>query len=217
MNMALTIDGKSVRPEGRWFGLSSVNDRQRMDKIRSRAQAVVTGSGTIIKDNPVLWLRRQDGTPDPDSPLPVIMCRSSLPPQNAKVFRGVRKPLLFANEKLFSDGRFRNEQEFCRQAADPVLQSEDAVTPENLLCHLSAKGITQVLLEGGPVLTYSFLEEDLIDRIYITIVPFIIGMKDLGGLADGQNPLTGFDTAKWKPAESEIVGNEIFLIWDRIH
>ncbi|HMZ61570.1 MAG TPA: dihydrofolate reductase family protein, partial [Leptospiraceae bacterium] len=40
VNMAMTIDGKTARPDGKWYGLSSRNDKIRMDKYRSEADAL---------------------------------------------------------------------------------------------------------------------------------------------------------------------------------
>ncbi|EMF45079.1 riboflavin biosynthesis protein RibD C-terminal domain protein [Leptospira interrogans serovar Lora str. TE 1992] len=43
VNMAMTLDGKVSRPDGRWYGLSSRNDKKRMDEIRSKAEVLILG------------------------------------------------------------------------------------------------------------------------------------------------------------------------------
>ena len=43
INMAMTLDGKVARPDGKWYGLSSRNDKKRMDLIRSQADALILG------------------------------------------------------------------------------------------------------------------------------------------------------------------------------
>ena len=59
INMAMTLDGKVARPDGKWYGLSSRQDKRQMDRIRSQADALILGKNSLINDDPVIKLRRQ--------------------------------------------------------------------------------------------------------------------------------------------------------------
>lgn len=61
-------------------------------------------------------------------------------------------------------------------------------SPGALAGFLHKKGYKYVLVEGGPTLLGSFLKEDLIDEIFLTIVPKIIGSDKNStlNLAEGQ-------------------------------
>ena len=41
--MAMTIDGKVERPDGKWYGLSSKNDKAKMDFYRSQYEVLILG------------------------------------------------------------------------------------------------------------------------------------------------------------------------------
>ncbi len=51
----------------------------------------------------------------------------------------------------------------------------EKITPKKLLENLYKKGKRKVLLEGGAHTLGAFLKEDLVDEIYLTIAPKIVG------------------------------------------
>lgn len=54
VNMAMTLDGRVMRPDGRWHGLTSREDRRRMDEHRSHARALLLGKASLIADDPIV-------------------------------------------------------------------------------------------------------------------------------------------------------------------
>jgi riboflavin biosynthesis pyrimidine reductase len=80
--MAMTLDGKVARPDGKWYGLSSRQDKRQMDRIRSQADALILGKNSLINDDPVIKLRYVEGK----DPLPVILLRKGIVSKNRKVF-----------------------------------------------------------------------------------------------------------------------------------
>jgi 2,5-diamino-6-(ribosylamino)-4(3H)-pyrimidinone 5'-phosphate reductase len=215
INMAVTLDGRVIRPGGRWYGLTSRNDRKRMDEIRLLSQALIIGTNTIITDNPVVWNVHEDGSKNPDSPIPVMMCRSRLPPVSSRIFESVHRPLIFVNEQLFSENDGKYDENIYNNAAELILLPEDEIIPEVVLTHLRAKGIYRVLIEGGPSLNHAFIEKNLINRIYLTIVPYIIGGSEGSGIVTGRTSLPDFDRKNWILEESRSVENEVYLIYNR--
>ena len=81
INMAMTLDGKVARPDGKWYGLSSRDDKKRMDVYRSSADALILGKNSLINDDPVIKLRYIDGK----DPLPVILIRKGIVKKDRKV------------------------------------------------------------------------------------------------------------------------------------
>jgi 5-amino-6-(5-phosphoribosylamino)uracil reductase len=51
----------------------------------------------------------------------------------------------------------------------------DNVDEATLLANLSARGLTRVLTEGGPMLLGSFIEREMLDELCLTIAPFVVG------------------------------------------
>ena len=82
INMAMTLDGKVARPDGKWYGLSSRDDKKRMDVYRSQTDALILGKNSLINDDPVIKLRYVEGK----DPLPVILIRKGIVKKDRKVF-----------------------------------------------------------------------------------------------------------------------------------
>ena len=73
-----------------------------------------------------------------------------------------------------------------------------------------------MLLEGGPTLNYSFQKAGLIDVINLTIVPFLIGKKNLPSIVDGELEFPNFAEDKWNLTHCEKIDNEVFLRYEKL-
>ncbi|EQA63601.1 RibD family protein [Leptospira alexanderi] len=208
INMAMTLDGKVSRPDKRWYGLSSRNDKKRMDEIRSKADALILGKNSILNDDPVIHLRYVQNAKDPR---PVILLRSGTLPEDKKVFRFSKQPpLIFCLNENYSSVL----NNLCSVAEIISLPGND-LSPLEVLKVLSEMGYREILLEGGPSLNDSFFRLELISRIYLTIVPFLIGQKDLPSITGGPKEYLNFDRKKWDLISSEVLENEVFLIYQK--
>lgn len=207
INMAMTLDGKVARPDGKWYGLSSRNDKKRMDLIRSQADALILGKNSLLNDDPVIKLRYVDGK----DPLPVILLRKGIIPKAKKVFsHTIVRPLVIClreNESIV-------KEELAAHADILVLEGDD-IEPTKVIEILKQKNLNRVLLEGGPTLNYAFQKAGLIDVINLTIVPFLIGKRSLPSIVDGEEEFLSFDSEKWKLTQCEKVDDEIFLKYEK--
>ncbi|TGL57147.1 RibD family protein [Leptospira ognonensis] len=208
INMAMTLDGKVVRPDGRWYGLTSKEDKLQMDVYRSQSDAIILGKNSVINDNPVVKIR---AFPNALNPRPVILIRNGTLPTDKHVFEeSDHIPLVICTKNNLKEIKADLEN----RAEIFALDSTD-LDPKKVTGILKRKGYKNVLLEGGPKLNYSFLDGDLVDRIYLTLVPFVIGKNGLAGIADGTSAMAGFDEREWVLKNSVSKGNEIFLTYDR--
>ncbi|PJZ69882.1 pyrimidine reductase [Leptospira perolatii] len=208
VNMAMTLDGKVCRPDGKWYGLSSRNDKRRMDQLRAEADALLLGKNSLLQDDPVTHLRYVEGKSDPR---PVILIRTGTLPVDRKVFRHSKtKPLVYCTEKNAKEVRSTLSEltEIC------VLGPED-IESTDVLRDLGTRGYSNVLLEGGPRLNDSFFRKNLVDKINLTIVPFVIGQEDLPSITGSSIAYENFDLQSWKLIRTEVIEDEIFLQYER--
>ena len=206
--MAMTLDGKVARPDGRWHGLSSAGDRHRMDIYRGEADALIVGRESVIQDDPLVVPRHIHEGERP--PVPVMICRSRLPPVDRKMFAQTQaRPLLCISSQLEPDLGSLSARVDVELFSSPP-------TPHSVLERLFALGFRRVLLEGGPRVNWAFFEADLVDVLYLTMVPFLIGQSDLPAIVDGPGALGGFADTRWELHQARTVGNEIFLEYRRI-
>lgn len=82
----------------------------------------------------------------------------------------------------------------------------------DLVSRLHKKGYKRVLVEGGPTLLTSFLKEDLIDEIFLTISPKIFGSEKDTTLTLTEGYLFPPDKIKkFKLISVKKAGDEVFL------
>jgi 2,5-diamino-6-(ribosylamino)-4(3H)-pyrimidinone 5'-phosphate reductase len=205
--MAMTIDGKVARPDGKWYGLSSRTDKKRMDTYRSQVKGLILGKNSLINDNPIVHLRYESGK----DPRPILLIRSGEIDPTKHVFQHSKsKPLIYCTEQNFLSLRHN-----LGNKAD-LKKMNYPLEPEEIINDLIKEGLDSLLLEGGPRLNSSFLEKNLVHTIYLTIVPYIIGQGNLPCITNGISALPNFDSEKWILKKTETIENEIFLRYDSI-
>lgn len=96
---------------------------------------------------------------------------------------------------------------------NPVLPYIIATHDLQELTHkLHEKGYKHVLVEGGPTLLGSFLKENLLDEIFLTIAPKIYGTENLTTKTLVEGTLfPPNDIKKLKLLSAKQIGNELFL------
>ena len=188
MNMAMTADGKitSVRREEPRF--TSRRDKKMMDKYRAEADAVLVGAGTLRADDPPLHLR------DPE----MKEYRASLgkPP-------GLLNVLVTASARIDPAGRFFTGAEAAGRIVATVQRApaerraalaavaevwvlgEERVDLRELLRKLKARGVERLLVEGGGDLNWGFVRDDLLDELYVTLAPALLGGREAPTICDG--------------------------------
>ena len=213
INMAMTADGKitSVRREEPRF--TSRRDKRTMDKYRAEADAVLVGAGTLRADDPPLHLR------DPE----MKAYRASLGKPE-----GLLNVVVTASAGLDPAGRFFTGPEASGrivatvERADPARRAALAKVAEvwvlgdervdlvSLLARLKKeRAVERLLVEGGGDLNWGFVEGDLLDELYVTLAPAILGGKDAPTICDGPGLLMA-NRRRLTLLDAEIVEGEIF-------
>jgi diaminohydroxyphosphoribosylaminopyrimidine deaminase/5-amino-6-(5-phosphoribosylamino)uracil reductase len=76
---AASLDGRIAAQDGTSQWISSATSRKEVHDLRAKLDAIIVGSGTVLKDDPALTARDADGMPLPRQPLPVVVGMSDLP------------------------------------------------------------------------------------------------------------------------------------------
>jgi len=142
---AMTMDGRVAAEDGTSRWISAEPARAEVHELRGAMDAIMVGRGTVLADDPQLTARDADGSPRARQPLRVVVGLGDLP-AGAKVTDAT---------------------------ADTVhLRTND---PNEVLDALRARGVVDVLLEGGPRLAGGFLQAGRVDRILAFIAPKLLG------------------------------------------
>lgn len=184
LSAAMTIDGKIASRTGD-PELSDEQDWREVHKLRSTVDAIMVGKGTILKDNPKLHIKffEHQGyyriVVDSNLAIPID--------SNIIIFQPQIYPTIICTTENVSEEKIKK---FEAKNVKVIKSGKgDQVDLNNLMIMLSNLRIKSLLLEGGGKLNWSFIKNDLVDEIRLTIAPWIVGGKDATSLVEGK----GFD------------------------
>ncbi|WP_295627949.1 bifunctional diaminohydroxyphosphoribosylaminopyrimidine deaminase/5-amino-6-(5-phosphoribosylamino)uracil reductase RibD, partial [uncultured Corynebacterium sp.] len=158
LKTAGTLDGLAAATDGSSQWITGEAARRRVHVDRSRRDAVIVGTGTVLADDPRLTARRSDGELHAHQPLRVAVGRKEIPADAA--IRGGFLPGERVDPDVAASDMFRH------------VQTRDMSIVVDVLADL---GIIDVLVEGGPRLAGAFLEAGLVDAVESYVAPGLLG------------------------------------------
>lgn len=175
LNMVTSIDGRA-QIDGTADGLGSRADRRLMRLYRAAFDAVGSGAGTLRTTG--IWLRvgddlaaRRVAQGRPPNPTGVVIAGREAVPIDAGWFDGDEpRILIVGRSNPIQDGL---------PGTELLRAPEERPEPGWVLDRLAERGIGSLLLEGGPHVNAAFLEAGLIDELYWTIGPHLLGTDAL--------------------------------------
>jgi diaminohydroxyphosphoribosylaminopyrimidine deaminase / 5-amino-6-(5-phosphoribosylamino)uracil reductase len=189
---AMTLDGKIATRTGESRWISSEPSRQLVHELRGRVDAIVVGSATARRDDPLLTAR-------PSGPRlaarVVVDSQLTLSPESQLARTAGQVPVIVAAAASAAvENRQRLEAAGCE-----VLSLSGATHVERvgeLLRELGRRRMTNVLVEGGGRLLGHLADLGRIDELHIFIAPRVVG----GG--DAPSPVGGRGVARLAEALS---------------
>jgi 5-amino-6-(5-phosphoribosylamino)uracil reductase len=177
LNMVATADGKAA-VEGRTRAISSETDRAIFHNLRTQADAVMAGAGTvrserygpIMKTEELRAKREREGL-DPH-PLAVIVSGSLHLPVDAPLLQDPDSRVLILTQSREELDGVRAQVTYMRSQGGPF---DLRPMMERLR---SEHDVRSVLCEGGPTLNASLLPYGLVDELFLTISPTLAGGAD---------------------------------------
>jgi diaminohydroxyphosphoribosylaminopyrimidine deaminase/5-amino-6-(5-phosphoribosylamino)uracil reductase len=212
LKLAVSADGKAGAAGRKPIAITGLTARERVFQMRAMNDAILVGVGTVLSDDPALTCR-----------LPGMMERS---PVRVLLDARLRVPIATgivgtANETptwIFGDPKASPmAEEVLRAKGAEVFRVESnggRLNVEQVLRTLAERGITRLMVEGGPTVAASFVKGDLIDEVALFHAPTTIG--DDGTDALEGMPLTALiRSPRFKLASSESVGADTLELYER--
>ena len=176
--IAASLDGRTALANGDSRWITGPDARADGHAWRARACAIVTGVGTVLRDNPALTVR---DVATPRQPLRVVVDRDADTPIDAHV--------LAAGNAVVVTAGARNDR---WPAAVETLALPDAggrVDLVALLRELARRGINEVHVEAGAKLNGALMRAGLVDEFVVYLAPAVIG-DPARGMFESAEPLT---------------------------
>ena len=203
---AMTLDGKIASYTGDSKWVTGEAAREHVQYLRKCYKGIMVGIGTVLADDPMLNCRIEEGV----NPVRII-CDSKLRiPLDSQIVKTAKEiPTIVAACKKFASSEKVAALEEC--GIEIIFTDGEEVDLEALIKKLGEKKIDSILVEGGGKLHASFLEKNLINRVYAYIAPKLIGGSNALSPIEGTG-MEKMDFARQlDDVEVKRLGNDILV------
>ena len=192
-----SIDGRIALNNGNSHYINNPKSIIYLHCLRSISDAIIVGSNTIKKDDPLLTTRKIKGT----NPKRIIIDGSLSLNNKYKIFNDGNKNIIFtkSNKKI----RLNNST---------IIRLKDKNFTKNLIMQIKKLKYKKILVEGGSKTISELINNKYIDILQFMIAPILIGsginslnLKEISNLNKAIRPKYNFNEL-----ENEIIVN-LFL------
>lgn len=169
LKFAQSLDGKIATCTGHSRWISSEPSRVFAHRLRSLHDAILVGSGTIVKDDPELTCRLVKGR----DPLRVVVDSDLKIAPGARVLQDQAR----AQTLIFTTSRHDRKKRalLAERGIEVRVSGRKQVDLAAVLEELGRREISSLLVEGGAAVLTSFIRARLADRLIVISAPKIFG------------------------------------------
>jgi diaminohydroxyphosphoribosylaminopyrimidine deaminase/5-amino-6-(5-phosphoribosylamino)uracil reductase len=185
LKTAMTLDGKIAAPDDNSGWITSEAARAHVQQLRHAHDAICTGIGTVLADDPLLTDRSGQSRRRPL--LRIVMDSHLRLPLTAKLLGKVQDDLLVVcSASADPDKRRALENRGAEVYATPNSANDDARADLHaVLDELGKRQMTSVMIEAGAALNGAAVEAGIVDKLFFYYAPKLLGGDDalpaLGG------------------------------------
>ena len=204
INCAMSADGKIASSVGRQLRISNEEDMRRVYNLRNEFDAVLVGVNTIQADNPKLTVK-EEYVKNPKNPIRVILDTHCITKVDALAVDEKAKTLIITNGEC--DKNYKSNVEVVQCGVD----YEGFIDLNQMLEILYNRGIKKLMVEGGSTVIWNFLQQSLVDDLFVFIGPMIIGGKYTPSMADGEGINQEDELINLEIIEFRKIGNGLLV------
>jgi diaminohydroxyphosphoribosylaminopyrimidine deaminase/5-amino-6-(5-phosphoribosylamino)uracil reductase len=210
--IAASLDGKVASRDGTSRWITGEPARRDVHRLRAWSDAILVGAGTALVDDPSLTVRDPGYRGRP--PLRVLVDARGRVQASGDLFDDAA-PTLVAT----SDAAPRGRRDEWSAAGAEVLEyaaetGSGGVSIGELLRDLGKRDVQGVLLEGGPTLAWSAVEDGAIDTIVAYLAPKLIGGSDAPGMLGGRGFAPIASALELDIRSFDLVGDDLKVVAD---
>ncbi|MBE2201670.1 MAG: GTP cyclohydrolase II [Anaerolinea sp.] len=205
---AQSMDGSITSQRGQPTPLSGRESMALTHQLRAAHDGILVGIGTALADDPRLTVRLAMGS----HPQPIILDSDLRLPLQAKILQHPTHAPWIIAAATADHGR----QAALEAAGARVWRASTTTTGHIdlplLLPRLALEGMHSIMVEGGAQVITSFLTQQLVDRVVITIAPTLIG--GLHALENGSIRPFPHPFPRLQHIRYQRLGDDIVIIGD---
>ncbi len=212
LKLAVSSDGKAGLAGRRPAPITGEETRAHVHLMRAMNDAVITGIGTILSDDPQLTCRLPGM--DNRSPLRVVLDTRLRLPLDSKLVTTARDVPVWVVTGETSSTQAEQALRACGVEIIRVKTAGAGIDLAATLQALAERGLTRVMVEAGPILSAAFLRADLVDEAVLLRGPKPVGADGLDAL-DGL-PLDALTASPRLTARgAEAIGHDTIETFER--
>lgn len=203
---ATTIDGKIATniKSSKW--ITSWKAREQVQCLRHKYRAILTGSGTVITDNPSLNCRNKNHI----NPIRIIIDSKLKTPPDSKVYNNDDTRVIIAIGENIKQNKVKKFGANVEIIKCP-LNEQDKIDLKYLTNKLYELEISSILVEAGGKLNASFVKNNLVEKFYFFIAPKILGDNKAYSMFEGLSPLNIDECINFKISEVISLAPDILI------
>jgi len=195
-NFVSTLDGKVDVPaqHTEYWPIGGPADYREFINLRIPADALIHGRGTAMRHHTPETLAKEEF-------------------RAARAARGKSPDLLYIVLSDHPDDDLRSHLKGDSNSVPVIFSGRDLPI---LACNLKKNGVDVALVEGGPHLAASFFSAGLVDEVFLTLAPKVLGGSGADTLTMVEGILMPPERIKnWKLISVAPIGDEVFLRYRR--
>lgn len=178
--LAMSLDGRTAMASGESKWITGVEARADVQRLRAMGDAILTGIGTVLADDPSMNVRLGGDGPQP---LRVVLDPRLHMPEQARMLALPGRTLVVHAPAPAGDEALAGRAERLRGAGAEVRElpgDGSRIDLGALLAHLGGRGVNEVLIEAGATLAGEALWQGLVDELVIYAAPHLMGSEGRG-------------------------------------
>jgi diaminohydroxyphosphoribosylaminopyrimidine deaminase/5-amino-6-(5-phosphoribosylamino)uracil reductase len=206
LKLAISADGKAGRAGRRPVAITGERARDRVHLLRAMNDALLVGIGTVLADDPLLTCRLPGMAER--SPVRVVVDATLRVPLESRLVASVKEVPLW----VLAAASAPSDREKALRARGVEVMPVEISAPGRLdlraaLRLLAERGITRLLVEGGPILAASMVASDLVDEVMLFQASTMIGPDGIDAL-EGMPISVLARSQQFKSIGTESVGSD---------
>ncbi len=169
VKLAMSLDGRTALGHGESKWITGEAARADVGRWRARSSAILSGSGSVLADNPQLTVRLPEAeafTP----PWRVLLDRCLRTPAGSHVLDGSAPTLVLHDAAaVCADSRFERVEQLAMSMHGGTFDLHA------VLALLAARGCNEVHVEAGPTLCGALFAAGLVDELLLYVAPLLLG------------------------------------------
>jgi len=212
LKLAVSADGKAGAAGRRPLAITGEAVRERVHLLRAQSDAVMVGIGTVLADDPLLTCRLPGMAAC--SPLRVVLDSALRLPLASRLAHGARETPVWvvagpaASPEAAEALQARGVEILGAKASGGRLDLADVLTL------LAARGITRLMVEGGPTLAAAFVAADLVDEANLFQSSKLVGAAGIDAL-EGLPLAALTQSARLDCIAREPIGVDMLAVFER--